>query len=331
MSKKLEGMVAIVTGSGQGVGRGIAIVLAREGAKVITNNRKPGSESCLQYKKEEMHPEEYEKMLSLRGDAESTAELIRNEGGDATPFYGDVSDFETAKRMIQFALDTYGRLDILVNNAAGLGQGVIQDTSEADWDRMTLSKLKGTFNTMHHAVPVMIKQGFGRILNCASDAWTGTANLCAYSAANAGVVGLTKATAQELVSHNITVNAYCPQANSPGHIVEFNKTIRSLEKTLGKEAVANPEKMREVEADHGDPVNAAPFLAYLCTKEAGYISGSVFTVRASGKIDIYTEPVRIHQIQKKDTPWTIDELIEAVPRDLLFDYQSPVKINKWQE
>lgn len=329
MSRKLEGMVAIITGSGQGVGRGIATVLAREGAKVITNNRKPGGASSAQYDKDGMTPEEYEKILALRGDAGSTAELIRREGGEAAAFYGDVANYETAAQMVQFALDTYGRLDILVNNAAGLGQGTIQNTTEADWDYMTLAKLKGAFNTMHHAVPVMMRQGFGRILNCASNAWTGVANLCAYSAANAGVVGLTKAAAKELAHCGITVNAYCPQANSPGHVAEFSKTVRTLEKALGRKDVIDPEKMKQVEADHDDPVNAAPFLAYLCTAEAGYISGSVFSVLASGKIDIYSEPVRYRQIEKSSGTWTMEELMETVPRKLLFDYQSITGAGKW--
>jgi len=137
-----------------------------------------------------MPEEEYRKMLALRGDAESTAELIRSEGGEAAAFYGDVSDHETARRMVEFAVETYGRLDILVNNASGLGQGTILTTTESEFDYMTVAKMKGAYNTMHFAAPIMIRQGFGRILNCASGAWTGTPNLCAYSAGNAGVVGL---------------------------------------------------------------------------------------------------------------------------------------------
>lgn len=330
MERYLEGKVAIVTGSGQGVGRGIAIYLARQGAKVITNNRKPGSASCQMYKKDDMPEEEYNKMLSLKGDAESTARQIIEEGGEATPFYGDVSDYDTAGRMVKTAVDTYGRIDIIVNNAAGLGQGTIVNTTEADWDYMTLAKMKGAYNTMHHAVPYMIEQGFGRILNSASDAWTGMANLCAYSAANSGIVGLTKAAAKELANKGITVNAYCPQAASPGHVVEFNKTIRSLEKALGKNMNANPEKMKQVEKDHGPAENAAPFLAYLCTEEAAYISGAVFSVKASGKIDVYCEAERIKQISKEDEPWSVKELIDQVPSTLLEGYKSIANVNAWK-
>lgn len=329
MGNSLQGKVAIVTGSGQGVGRGIAIGLAREGCKVITNNRKPGGVSTAGYHREEMPEDEYRQMLELKGDAGSTAELICREGGEAVPFYGDVSDYETARAMIDFALQTYGRLDILINNAAGLGQGTVQTTQEKDWDYITLAKMKGAYNTMHFAVPVMIKQGFGRILNCASNAWVGTANLCAYSAANAGVVGLSKAVAAELAAHNITVNVYCPEANSPGHVVEFNKTIRSLEARLGRKMTMSEEKRREVEADHGPAENLGPILAYLCTEDAGFISGTVFTVKASGKISFFSEPAPVRQIQKPDSPWTVEELKKAFPEELLYDYQSRAVVRRW--
>lgn len=328
MSKHLEGRVAVVTGSGQGVGRGIAVFLAREGAKVITNNRKPGGVDCEQGG---MTEEEYKKYLSLRGDAAATARIIAQEGGEAAPFFGDVSDHRTAKRLVEYAVDTYGRLDILVNNAAGLGQGTILDTEEADWEYMTAAKLKGAYNTMHYAVPVMIRQGFGRILNCASDAWTGIPNLCAYSAANAGVVGLTKAVAGETAAYHITANVYCPQADSPGHVAEFGQTMRSIEKKLGHKTAPDSEKMVQVQADHGAAEDAAPFLAYLCTEDAESINGSVFSVTASGRIEIYSEPVRNREIWKKSSPWTVEELKKAVPEKLLVDYQSPVKINKWQK
>lgn len=320
----LDGRVAIVTGSGQGVGRGIALGLAKEGCRVITNNRKPGGERSTGYRKEDMTEEEYEKMISMKGDAEATAQLIRLANGEAEPFYGDVSDYETAHEMIEFAIKTYGRLDILVNNAAGLGQGTILTTEEKDWDYMTIAKMKGAYNTTHFAVPYMIEQGFGRIINCASGAWTGTANLCAYSAGNAGVVGLTKACAKELAEYNITVNAYCPEANSPGHVVEFNKMVKTMEERLGKRLVMSEEKRKAVEANHGPAENLGPMIAYLCTEEASYINGTVFDMKASGKMSFYSEPVRVREIFKENEPWTVDELVKAVPNELLYDYHTNV-------
>ncbi len=317
MGKSLAGKTAIVTGSGQGVGRGIALGLAREGCKVITNNRKPGGSA--DYHLQDMPEEERKKVLSLRGDAESTAELIRSEGGEAVPFYGDVCSHETAREMVEFAVKTYGRLDILVNNAAGLGQGTILTTTEPEFDYMTIAKMKGAYNTMHFAAPIMAEQGFGRIINCASSAWIGVPNLCAYSAGNAGVVGLTKAAALELAPLGITVNAYCPEASSPGHVAEFNRMVRTMGERLGQNLTMSGERQAEVEADHGPAENLGPFIAYLCTEDAGWINGVVFDLKASGKMAFYSDPVRVREISKTEGMWTVEELKEAVPKDLLFD------------
>lgn len=328
MGKSLEGKVAVVTGSGQGIGRGIALVLAREGAKVITNNRKPSAQrdtadlSILDEVAKAKH-------AALSGDAEKTADEITAIGGEAIPFYGNVADYETAGRLIQAAIDTWGRIDILVNNAAGLGSGTLNDTSEEEWDYQTIPKLKGSFNTMKHAIPHMIKQKFGRIINIASDAWVGIPGLAAYSAGNAGLVGVSKAAAKELADHGITVNTVCPQADSPGHVLNFAIAMRKIEKLTGGTIQIDPEKMKEVEAAHGPAENMAPFLAYLATDEAAYISGAVFSVTGDARVTLYSEPLDAGTIKKSEGPWTVDELIERVPRTLLKDYVSIVKTNNW--
>ncbi|AJG98212.1 hypothetical protein LF65_01607 [Clostridium beijerinckii] len=324
MSKRLEGMVAIVTGSGQGVGRGIAIGLAREGAKVITNNRKPKS-NLADFS--EYNEEERKKLIALSGDAKSTADEIIRAGGEAAPFYGNVADYETAEKLVKTAIDTFGRIDILVNNAAGLGFGMFTDTREEDWDYQTVPKLKGAYNTMSHAVPFMIKQKFGRIVNIASDAWVGVAGLCAYSAANSGVIGLTKATAKELSQFDVTVNAICPQAESPGHEINFYATKKKLADFGVK---FDETKMKEVEDSHGPAEDLAPFVAYLATKEAAYISGSVFSVTANGRVTIYSDPEPKNTIKKNDAPWTMDELIKVVPEKMLKDYVSIARLKEWK-
>ena len=255
----LDGKVAVVTGSGQGIGRGIAIGLAREGAKVITNNRKPGGLSSQAYDKDAMPTEDYEQMASLAGDAESTVEFIKAEGGEALACYGDVANEADANKLIQTAIDTWGRIDVVVNNAAGMGTGGITQISDDDWDKMTVTKMKGAFHTMKAAVPHMVEQGFGRIFNGSSDAWIGLPGNDAYSAGNAGIVGLTYAAAKELFRFGITVNAYCPQGQSPAHAVEYNKMLRHVKEMTGKDP--DPNLLAVVEANHGDPVNLGPVLA----------------------------------------------------------------------
>ncbi len=290
---------------------------------MVTNNRKPYSDRDAVVAPN-LSEAEKQKLLSLRGDAESTANQIIAEGGEAIPFYGNVADYDTAGKMIQLAIDTFGRIDILVNNAAGLGSGLLIDTTEADWDYQTVPKLKGAFNCMRHAVPYMIQQKFGRIINVASDAWVGFNNLSAYSAANAGLVGLTKATAKELYRAGVTVNAICPQAASPGHYVEFTAMLKKLT-SLGIQI--DQERMKKVEADHGPAEDMAPFVAYLATEEAAFISGAVFSITASGRITLFSDPAPIKTITKDDAPWTVEELIAVIPEKLLKDYVSIAKTN----
>jgi 3-oxoacyl-[acyl-carrier protein] reductase len=271
--KPLAGKVAVVTGSSQGVGKGIAVYFARMGAKVVVNNRKPPL-------------------------AEDTAREINAEGGEATACYADVADYAEAGKLVSFALDKWGRLDILVNNAAGLGTGTILTTEEAEWDKLYGAKLKGAYNCMHQAVPAMLAQGFGRVINCASDAWVGQPNLCGYSAANAGVVGLTWASSMELADKGVTVNAYCPQAASPGHDAEFGPIAAQLP----------PEIVAKVQADHGPAENLAPFLAWLCTPDAGKVTGQVFSLTASGRVGVYSRPEIRASIHKDGEPWTVEEV-----------------------
>jgi len=321
MKKKLEGKVAIVTGSGQGVGRGIAIVLAREGASVITNNRKRQSWNNVVVDPN-LEEAERQEILTLKGDAEKTASEIIAEGGEAIPCYGNVADFDTAGKLVQKAIDKYGRIDILVNNAAVLGSGMLSEISEADWEYQIVTKLKGAFNCMSHAVPYMVKQKFGRVINISSDAWVGMAGVAAYSAANAGLVGLTKSTSKELYRFDITVNSVCPQAASPGHTTEFIKMKKKLESRGIK---INEDMLEDLKATHGPAENMAPFVVYLASEEAAFISGAVFSVTANGRVSIYSEPVQIQTIKKDNSPWTVEELIKVVPEKLLKDYESIAK------
>jgi 3-oxoacyl-[acyl-carrier protein] reductase len=329
MSGILEGKVAVVTGSGQGVGRGIAILLAREGAKIVTNNRKPKSKSSAetQFRASalgnagpSLNAAETEAFQALSGDAESTANEIIHAGGEAVPFYGDISDYDTSGNLIQTALDTFGRIDILVNNAAGLGFGPLTSLSKEDWDYQITPKLGGAFNCMKHAVPHMAKQGYGRILNTASDAWTGIASLSAYGAANAGLVALTKSAAKELAPAGITVNAFCPQAASPGHL-SFSSTLRSMVESNGQTMKIDSARMEASEEAHG-PAENLTFLAYLASADAATISGAVFSVTGNGQVALYSEPVHVSRIEKIGDAWTMDELRKQVPEILLQNYNS---------
>jgi len=140
---------------------------------------------------------------------------------------------------------------------------------------------------------------------------------------------VSKATAKELAPFGITVNTICPQADSPGHVLNFAIAKKKNEELTGGTIQIDPEKMKAVEAAHGPAENIAPFLAYLSTDEAKDINGAVFSVTGDARITLYTEPSEANTIKKNDGPWSMEELVEAVPQTLLKDYVSIVKSNNW--
>jgi 3-oxoacyl-[acyl-carrier protein] reductase len=321
-----KGRVAVVTGSGQGIGRAIAIGLAKEGARVVTNNRKPGSTghamiSRAQVKSLDKEKAEYfeKHTAEISGDAETTARTIREAGGEAVAFFGDISDFEVAGRLIQTAIDNYGTIDILVNVAGAFGFSPIEKLSEELWDKVTRVKPKGHFNTMRHAIPYMIKQKWGRIINATSKAfWGDIIKHAEYCAANAGVVGLTMAAAIELRKHGITCNCFSPFAltRASYELDAYTDAVPDEDSqwVLGK-ASFPPEITPR-------PEYIAPFVCYLASDAAKDISGSVFSLGGNG-IGIYSTPVIARNLTKAGRePWTVEELVEQAPRGLFAGYQS---------
>ncbi len=323
MGNNLKGKVAVVTGSGQGIGRSIAIALAKEGAKVVTNNRKPNStdvSGLVGYSLNSLNKESQatlnKRLDELKGDAESTARTIKELGGQAVPFYGDVADFKTAGKLIQTAIDSFGSIDILVNNAGTFRYADIWNMTEEIWDAVTLNKPKSYFNTARHATPYMMKKKWGRIINCSSPAFLGgMPDHCNYCAANAGVVAFTQCIARELQPYGITANAFTPDA-----LTRATVTISARFKKMEEEGKKVPPSFREFFRTAPTADYLAQFLTYLATEEAGYITGSVFNVRGN-HIGIWSTPEEMKSIDKKEGMWSIDELAKAVPKDLLKGYK----------
>lgn len=326
MAKLLEGKVAIVTGSGQGVGRAIAMGLAEQGAIVITNNRKKGQTPTKQLTAEqvasmtEAEREEMKKRIAdFAGDAETTADTINALGGTAKPFFGDIGNFDTAKDIVEFAVKEFGHIDIIANVAGAFGFGSVTKITEETWDRVNTVKPKGYFNIIHFAAPYMMEQKWGRIINCTSRAFLGDWILHPeYCAANAGVVGLTRAVAIELWPYNITCNAFEP----------FARTRAGAE----LDAAANSVRNGDMLIMPGAPVpafdfmplpdNVTPFINYLCSDDAANISGSVFSL-AGNSIGMYSESIIKSNITKfSPEKWTHEELKMAVPMNLMRGYVS---------
>jgi len=325
MGDILKGKVAVVTGSGQGIGRAIAVAMAREGAKVVTNNRKPGGTKFAILTDAQLGAltkEKKEWVLKLSkeyfGDAETTAQKIRELGGEAVPFFGDVSNFEVAGKLIQKAVDSFGKVDILANVAGTFRFSAIWEMSEETWDYVNDIKPKSYFNCIRHAAPFMMKQKWGRILNCTSQAWAGDVLKHAeYAAANAGVVGLTRAVASELYPYGITCNAFAPFASTRAsfELEAYDLAVNKAEspyvvdKKLSLETVPSPDDI-------------APFIAYLASDAAAKVSGTVFGVGGS-TIGIYADPDITKSITKDKGVWTMEELKQQVP-GLLEGYKTRV-------
>ena len=297
MGDRLKDRVAVVTGSGQGIGKAIAIALAREGARVVTNNRRPGTEG---------------------GDAETTAREIRDMGGQAVPFFGSVSEFDMAQKLVQTAVDSFGRLDILVNNAGADAPRMVWNMTEEDWDRCVDSFLKGSFNCTRFACGLMREQRWGRIINTTSTAWLGTVGHCNYGAAKAGLVGLTRAVAREMGRYGVTCNAYAPTAAT--RFTLSDEIVAGFKKRY-EAGLMTKERYEELTSPPS-PETVTPLIVYLCTDEAADINGQVFDV-TGGNIAIYSEPLKKKSIVKPEGLWTVEELIDQVPRILLEGYQNP--------
>jgi len=239
----LTGQVAVVTGASRGIGRAIALELAHQGARITVNyHASPQA-------------------------AEEVVEAIRSSGAEASPYQADVGDASQAQALIKHAIDTYGDLHILVNNAGITRDTLIMTMKESDWDDVLRTNLKSTFNCSKAAVRYMLRKRYGRIINITSVAGQmGNAGQTSYSASKAGQIGFTKALAREVAPRNITVNAV-----AAGYI--------ETEIWAGV-----PEEMRQAAlalvplGRKGKPEEIAAAVAFLVSEHAGYITGHVLTV-----------------------------------------------------
>jgi 3-oxoacyl-[acyl-carrier protein] reductase len=243
MTHSLDGKVAVVTGASRGIGRAIAIELARRGARVIVN---------------------YQRSADA---AEEVVAAIRAEGGEATAVQADVSDPAQAQTLIQAALDTYGRIDILVNNAGVTRDRLILMMSQEDWETVLRVDLTSLFHTCKAAARPMIRQRSGRIINISSVVGiAGQGGQTNYAAAKAGVIGFSKSLAKELGPRGITVNVV-----APGYIP--TDLTADLPEELRQEAIRRTPLGRA-----GRPEDIAYAVAFLASDEASFITGAVLPV-----------------------------------------------------
>ncbi|MCB1744752.1 MAG: SDR family oxidoreductase [Gammaproteobacteria bacterium] len=293
----LEGKSAIVTGAGRGIGREVALLLAREGASVTVNDPGLGRNGEL---------------TEERPADEVVAEILAT-GGKAAANYDSVADYAAAGRMIQKVVDESGKIDIIVNVAGLLRERMIWNMTEEDFDLVVSVHLKGHWNMCHHAIKHMRQARFGRIVNFSSDAFKGSVGQCNYSAAKAGIIGLTRSIAKETSRYGITANAICPSADTRMTINEA--VIENRKRKLASGLMTQAEYERA--SRPRGPEHIAPMVAYLCTDQAQDINGHVFHVER-GRIHSYYYGEEMRALHKAgEGLFTIEELMNDIPSALM--------------
>lgn len=241
----LEGQIALVTGAGRagkGIGRSIALRLAKEGARIAIADFVPEA-------------------------ADSVAKEVVDMGGEALAVYGSVSNVDDVDKMVADTIDSFGRIDILINNAGITRDNLIVRMSEQDWDMVLDTNLKGVFNCTKAVAKLMMRERKGKIVNMASVMGImGNAGQANYSASKGGVIALTKTTAKELGSRGINVNAVAPG---------FIQTVMTEEMPEdAKSGIASQIPLRRL----GTPEDVADAVLFLCSEASSYVTGQVIAV-----------------------------------------------------
>ncbi|MCJ7439634.1 MAG: SDR family NAD(P)-dependent oxidoreductase [Acidimicrobiia bacterium] len=270
----LEGRVAVVTGSGRGIGREFALCMANEGASVVINDVGVS--------------------LDGRGTEEDPAAQVCAEiealGGKAVPNYDSVTDFEGAANIVQTAVDSFGAIDILVNNAGIVRDRTLVKMSEQDFDDVVAVHMKGAFNCARHAAPLMKERGYGRIINITSSAGLrGNFGQTNYGGAKAALMGMTFIWALELGRYGVTVNAVAPAG-----------ATRMTAALFERSATGPPHEQ--------DPSLNAPLVAFLASEQAAHVNGQILG-RSDFAFTLFQHPKQV-AFMWRDGGWTPELVAE---------------------
>ena len=310
MGDRLAGRVAIVTGAARGIGRGVALQLAEEGANVVVADFGGALDGTG----------------ADTGPANDVVQEITKNGGRAIASYGDVSKFADTQATAARALEEFGRLDIVCHVAGILRDRMVFNMTEEEWDAVLGVHLKGAFNTVRSAVPSMIAQRHGRILLFSSGSGLGSPGQANYSAAKEGMVGFSRALAQELAPHGIAVNAVYPggQTRMSASVPTNRAQLRARAGISTAPAPSNVPYIVEDNRLGGsprDPENNAPPVAWLCSDAGGAVAGQVIGT-AGWQASRYHSRKVIRSISAPRR-WSVDELADVVPNHLVVGITNP--------
>ncbi len=275
MGDMLKGKVAVITGAGNGLGRAHALGMAEQGAKVVVNDIGTSANG----------------EGASGNPADIVVDTIKKNGGEAVVNYDSVATGDGAKKIIQTAIDKFGKIDILVNNAGIIRGSFIYTIDPKDWDQMIKVHLYGTFYCTRQAVPYMKEQKYGRIINTSSHNGLGLKGGVAYSAAKEGITGFSRSVARDMAEFGVTCNVIRPIAAWRGA----------------------PYKIKEFEENQ--PADVAVLVTYLASEAADHINGQVFEVY-NGHVGIFEEPPPVKQVLLKEGHFSPEELAKIIPNTL---------------